>query len=312
MIRTYKGSDIDAIIEILNNEMPYTPINKRGFVKNFLLDLNFDENGFFVAEEGGEIKGFVQVVIRKIPVDVGGSLNEDEAYINIIGLKNKEDICGGLGSELIKKAEEYICGFGKRNIFMSHYTPNYLYQGINTEYTDYVELFKSAGYDDTIRNASISIDLFKYRRPKDIDELKQKREREGFIFTHLKEEYIPSLMRFWSPGWNHRFRRLINETMDFEKVNLIVYNNEVIGCNVFGDPYSSEERFGPYGVKDEFRGKGFGQILLHDCLTEMKNRGLQRAWAQSTPIASSATHVYEKAGFVRTGEYIIFKKAFSE
>ena len=308
MIRTYKGSDIDAIIEILNNEMPYTPINKKYFIKNFLLDLNFDENGFFVAEENGEVIGFIQAIIRKIPVDVGGSLNEDEAYLNIIGLKYKKDIRGGLGHELVKKAEKYIAQFGKRNIFMSHYTPNYLYQGINTEYTDYIELFKSAGYDDSIRNASISIDLFKYKRPKEIDELKKRAEQEGFIFTHLKPEYIPSLMRFWSPGWNHRFRRLINETMDFEKVNIIVYKDEVVGCNVFGDPYSSEERFGPYGVNGDFRGKGLGQILLHDCLTEMKNRGLQRAWAQSTPIASSATHVYEKAGFIRTGEYIIFKK----
>ena len=57
---------------------------------------------------------------------------------------------------------------------------------------------------------------------------------------------------------------------------------------------------------------GHNLDALHDCLTEMKKRGLQRAWAQSTPIASSATHVYEKAGFVRTGEYIIFRKAFSE
>lgn len=308
MIRKYKGTDIPDIISIWNKAMPKTPINRKYFVKNILLDLNFNEDGFFVAEENGEILGFVCAVIRRIPVDVGGSLDEDQGYINLFALKYEKDVCGGLGHKLIKCAEDYINSFGKRDIFVSRYTPNYICQGINVEYTEYVKLFESADYGVNTQNASIAIDLFKYSRPVEIDELKKKREEEGFIFTHLKDEYIPSLLRYWHPGWNHRFRRLLNETMDYEKFNLIIYNGEVVGCNVFGDPYSCEERFGPYGVNEEFRGRGLGQILIHDCLTEMKNRGLQRAWAQSTPITTSATHVYEKVGFVRTGEYIIFQK----
>lgn len=308
-IRTFLGTDIPQILAIWNDTMPLNPIDRRSFVKNFLLDHNFNEKGFFIAEEAGEILGYIYAIIRVYPADVGGDMNENMAYINAIGLKYKKDILGGLGLELIGKAEEYIRSFGNREIYMSHYTPNYIYQGINTEYTAYLELFRQAGYEEAARNQSIAIDLLRYKRPEAIAELKKQREQEGFLFTDMQDEYIQPLFRYAQPGWNHRFRRLLNETMDYGKFSLIVYEGKVVGVNVFGDPYSCEERFGPFSVSQEFRGKGLGQILLHECLTKMKERGLQRAWAQSTPVGSAATHVYAKAGFVSTGKYVIFKKA---
>lgn len=288
--------------------MPYNPINKRTLVKNFLLDHNFNDQGFFVAEEEGEILGYIYAIIRRFPTDVGSPMDEDKGFINAIGLKYEKDILGGLGCALIKAAEGYIQSHGRQQIHMSSYTPNYIYQGINTLYPDYITLFTQEGYTESGRSISISIDLLKYIRPASIDELKAEREKEGFLFTHLKDEYILELFKYASPNFNHRLRRIAQETMDYEKFNLIVYNGKVIGANVFGDPYSCEERFGPFSVSAEFRGKGLGQILLHDCLTEMKERGLQKAWSQSTPMASTATHVYAKAGFQRTGEYVIFKK----
>lgn len=307
-IRTFQGGDIAQIVAIWNKTMPRNPINRHGFVKNFLLDHNFNEKGFFIAEENGEILGYIYAIVRVYPADVGADMNADMGYINAIGLKYEKDILGGLGLALIEKAEGYIHSFGQRQIHMSHYTPNYIYQGINTAYPVYLELFRQAGYTEAARNQSIAIDLLTYQRPDSIAELKAQREKEGFLFTDMKDEYILPLFQYAQPGWNHRFRRILNETMDYEKFSLIVYEGKVIGVNVFGDPYSCEERFGPFSVSAEFRGKGLGQILLHDCLTKMKERGLQKAWAQSTPIATAATHVYAKAGFVSTGTYVIFQK----
>lgn len=308
-IRTFHGTDLDAIIKIWNSSMPYNPIGRKAFVKNFLLDHNFNDEGFFVAEENGEILGYVYAIVRRFPTDVGASMDEDKGFINAIGLKYEKDILGGLGSTLVKTAENYIQSHGRQEVHMSHYTPNYIYQGINTLYPDYIALFQQEGYEELGRNVSISIDLLQYVRPAYIDELKATREQEGFLFTKLKDEYIPALFKYAAPGFKHRLRRIMQETMDYERFNLVVYNGKVIGANVFGDPYSCEERFGPFSISAEFRGKGLGQVLLHDCLTEMKNRGLQKAWSQSTPMASAASHIYAKAGFQRTGEYVIFKKA---
>ena len=308
MIRTMKGTDIEEIIKVWNRAMPHHAIDNRGFVKNILLDMNFDQKGFFVAENDGEIVGFIQAIIRKVPIDVGGGMDEDKAYINLIGLKYEEDVLGGLGMALIRQAESYIKSFGERTIYVSEYTPNFIYQGIRVDYTDYMQLFRDAGYREGKTNQAIAVDLLSFRGSEENDALRKKREEEGFLFTGLEDAYIPSLLQYERPGWIHRYRRIIQETMDYEKVRLVIYKGEVIGCALFGDPYSCEERFGPFSVSDQFRGLGLGKILLDDCLWTMKKRGLQNAWAQSTPMGSAAFYVYAKAGFKPTGVYTSFVK----
>ena len=221
-IRSFAGADITEIVKVWNVAMPYNAISKEAFIKNFVLDHNFDEKGFFVAEHDGEIIGFIYAVVRRFPVDVGAPAEDEFGYINAIGLKYEDDVLI-LGKELIAKAEEYIKLCGKETIQVSKYTPHYIYQGINAKYELYVQLFNEMGYDELYRNCSRSIDLLNYVRPKEIDELKAQREKEGFIFTDMKDEYILKLMKYYTPGWTHRFRRLLLETMDYTKFNLIVY-----------------------------------------------------------------------------------------
>ena len=81
-IRTFRGTDIPQILEIWNSTMPKLPLNRRGFVKNFLLDHNFREEGFFIAEEAGEILGYIYAIVRVYPADVGAPMNEEDGYIN--------------------------------------------------------------------------------------------------------------------------------------------------------------------------------------------------------------------------------------
>ena len=305
MIRTYQGKDMPRIIEIWNNAMPYNKINEREFIKSILLDVNFDPSGVFLYEEDNDIKGFIYSTIRKVPIDANSELDEDKGFIVAIGI-DKEYF--HIGKELIKKAEEYISKDHKRTVHACFYTPNYFYQGINTKYEDYIKLFLDTGYNSASQNCSMALDLTKYETPDFINPLKEKLEDEGFIFTKLSYEYITSYLTFQRPSWSHRFRRLLNENMDFNQINVAIYNDEVIGCNIFGDPHSTPERFGPFGVRDDFQGKGIGKILLDDCLIEMKKRGLKSAWMQSASADEHVVKLYEKFGFYKTGEYIKFIK----
>lgn len=305
MIRNFNGQDIAEIIDIWNKSMPYDKIDNRMFVKNILLDLNFKPDGIFVYEEDNKIKGFVYSVKRYIPVDIGGDSDDDKGWICALGF---EPDCLHVAPALIKRAEEYICSGEKKTVYACSYTPNYFYQGINKCYPEYMKLFESLGYEEIECSVSMKVDLTKYESPDYCKSLKEKLENEGFEFLTLTPEYITSWLTFQKPSWTHRFRRLLNESMDFGKINIAVYKGEVIGCNIFGDPNSTEERFGPFGVRDDFQGKGIGKILLDECLKNMKNRELAHAWMQWATAADYVVNMYKKFGFEIMNEYVIYKK----
>lgn len=307
MIRTFKASDMEEIIKIWNCAFKAHSIDTTFFVKNVLFDVNFSSEGFFVCEDEHGILGFAELVIRRVAVSAGGSLDTDKAYLRMFAVSDTRNL-SSVGRELLLRAEEYARGFGERSIIVFDYTPDYITSGVSESRKDYIEFFKSLGFSEGKRRRSIRIDLDAFEKSPEIEQLIAEREAEGFVFSHLENEYIPSLLEYAPPGWIHRYRRLALHNMDYEKFSLIIYGGEVVGCAVFGDPYSCEERFGPYSVSEEFRGKGLGKILLYLTLMDMKSRGLHYAYASSTPISGAAYGVYDKFGFVTTDTFISLVK----
>lgn len=303
MIRTFKASDMEEIIKIWNRAFPIHSIDTTFFVKNVLFDVNFSSEGFFVCEDEHGILGFAEMVIRRVPVSAGGSLDSDKAYLRMFAVSDTRNL-SSVGRELLLRAEEYARGFGDRTIVVFDYTPDYIIPGISESQSDYIELFKSMGYTEGKRRRSIRIDLDYFERSPEIESLIAQREAEGFVFSHLENKYIPSLLEYAPPGWTHRYRRLALAEMDYEKFSLIIYEGRVVGCAVFGDPNSTEERFGPYSVSESIRGRGLGKMLLYRTLMDMKSRGLRYAYASSTPISGAAYGVYDKFGFYTTDIFV--------
>ena len=201
------------VISLWNRCMPHNKISEKEFIKSILLDINFNPEGFFIYEKDNEVKGFIYATVRKVPIDANEDLEKDKGWIVAISVDKDEF---EVAPKLLKKAEEFISKDHKRTIFACSYTPNYFYQGINTKYADYVKLFCDAEYKKADQNCSMAIDLTHYKTPDFVGDLRLKLESEGFSFGKLTYEHITSYLTFQRPSWAHRFRRLLNENMDFD------------------------------------------------------------------------------------------------
>ena len=302
LIRNIKSTDIVQIVELWNEALPHEVIDKNQFVKKVLLEPNFSEKGFFVAEENGDLVGFLNApCYRKKTVTTG--------HISILAIRDRARV-SEIGTLLLDAAEAYHRENGKTHI-STGYAPIYFTQGVEKDLCpEYVALYRSRGYEEK-ESLKRVCDLSRFTYPEQSRIRKAELAKEGIYIGEMKDEYILSLIDpsrpFAKPTWTFEFKQRLAD-MDYARIRIAAKDGEVIGCCVFGDPTGSPERFGPFGVNSDLQGKGIGKILLHDCFQEMKKRGLQCAWAQWTPVQGAAQNIYDRYGFTKRNSYYMFEK----
>lgn len=311
IIENFKSVDINALVNCWNNALPHDTVTKIHFIKKLVFDVNFDPKGFFVAKEDGKILGFVNCVYRKVAIDGYSDIEPENAYISAFVVDNKERF-DEIGNKLIDCVENYVLPLGKRKI-STGYGPLYFYQGVSKEHCpEYINLFVSRGFT-THASLARDINLSNYVQPDSIEMKKSKLESEGFYVGSINDEYLYSLIdaseKFIGSGGAFEFKLRLSD-FDFDRIKIVGKNGRVVGVCVFGDPMSSPERFGPFAVNPDYQGKGFGSVLMHECLTEMKKRGLHCAWMQWTPTTGVADAMYKKVGFEITKTYVTLIKRF--
>ena len=302
IIRNLTDTDIADVISLWNSALPHEAIDKKAFLKKLLLDPNFSPNGFFIAEENNKMLGFVNCPYFKNP-------SIETGFISILAIKDRSRVLE-IGNILLDKAEEYIRSKGKKRI-STGYTPLYFTQGVEKDLCpEYAELYRSRGYSEKESFKRVC-DLSGYVYPEKCHAKKEALAKEGIYVGEMKDEYLLSLTHphpsFAKPGWSFEFKNRLAE-LDYARVRIAAKDGKIIGCCVFGDPNGSPERFGPFGVDEDMRGKGLGTLLLNDCFFEMKKRGLQSAWAQWTPGEGPASILYDHYGFEKRNSYLLFDK----
>ena len=300
LIRNIKNTDVRRIVELWNEALPHEAIDKKQFIRKMILDPNFSEKGFFIAEDSDEILGFINCPSPK---------NSDIGYISILAVCCKTEV-HTIGNLLLDAAEEYLIKNGKKKI-STGYAPTYFTQGVDKNACpEYVELYLSRGYTGR-ESFKRFCDLSQYSYPSKIKERKKALSEEGIYIGELSDDYVLSLIgaknSFAGPNWTASFKKCLYD-MDYSRIRIAAKDGEIIGCCVFGEPDGSPERFGPFGVNPDMRGRGIGTVLLNDCFAEMKKRGLQCAWSQWTPGSGAAHEVYERYGFKKRNTYCLFEK----
>lgn len=268
--RSFRGRDLKAVLEIINDAMPLDRINVESFRYRVLLQENFDPELCIVSELEDRVVGFIYSIIRG-----------ETGYVNLIAVKQGfRD--RGIGSSMLATTEEKLRKKGINKVVFSG-GPRYLVPGVDVNaYPKAINFFIKNGYGELNRNSvSMCMSLMNYVTSKEVLELENGLTREGYSFQQLDEEHVLELLLFLKanfPWWYEEARKTIERYPKcLEWFTLAFHNGEIVGyCQIGTDGLI--EHFGPFGIAEEHRNKGVGTVLFHKCLGLIKSMGGRNAW----------------------------------
>jgi GNAT superfamily N-acetyltransferase len=276
-----------------------------------LLDANFDPAGMRLAFDDEQLVGCVYAVRRLLPM-YGTDLEPDNGWIPFFFIAPQYER-QGIGGNLLAGVERFLLENSRTRVFFSSYAPNYIVPGIDrANYPSGDAFLKKYGF--TVQYSAVAMDrtLVDYEVPSEVRTLKEKRIKEGYTFELAKDSDLVELIRFnneiFNPDWGRAIREGVLQGLPLDQILVAREKDTLVGFCMNGGYEGIRERFGPFGVHPDQRGKGIGKILLHDCLANMRAHALHGAWFLWTGEQSAAGHLYKAVGFSITRSFnIMFK-----
>ncbi|MBN1900774.1 GNAT family N-acetyltransferase [Candidatus Sumerlaeota bacterium] len=308
-IRPFEPENTRAFIDLWRSALPLDGITLNLLERKVLLDVNREPDSLVVAKEGGALAGFALRLILHRPIENVGLRHED-GFITAFGV-HPDFRRRGIGSALLQDSIDWFKKRDRKKILIAPYTPNYFVPGIDKEnYADGVRLFEKFGFAEYIEAIAMDAPISKFALTDKILEKEKKLLSEGIEIRTYRREDLLGYLGFQGklmPGpWLEDSRRnLIDLTrglFEEDSIFLAVDKGRIIGfCQYEGD------HFGPFGVSDEYQGKGIGSVLLAKTLYQMRLKGYHCAWVLWTGMRA-AEGVYGRLGFTITRKFAIMKK----
>jgi GNAT superfamily N-acetyltransferase len=309
-LRRFRHGDLSALASAWTAAAPQdgmTPARLRDLV---LLDRNFDEDGLFIADIGGEIVG-ASYAVRRIVAHDSDDLEPAMGWIPfffVIPSARRR----GLGRALVTAAMDWLRAQGRSRVVFSSYTPNYVLPGLDVErYQEASDLLGSLGFVTIERPSAMDRSLIGYQIPADVAAQADELRRAGWFLGHADSDDLPALVRLAGREFNSDWARAIREgvaggSLPLEQI-IIAKDpaGEVIGWAQHGTYEQVIERFGPFGVLPSSRGTGLGKVILHLTMQNMVALGAHSAWFLWADEGSAASSLYEKTGFSATRTFHI-------
>jgi ribosomal protein S18 acetylase RimI-like enzyme len=152
--------------------------------------------------------------------------------------------------------------------------------------------------------------ISKFQVTNEVLEQEKKLATEGIIVRPYERSDLVPFLNFLSenmPGpWLEDARRnliaLTRGLFDEDAILLAMDGNRIIGYCQY-----EREHFGPFGVSNEYQGRGVGSVLLARTLERMRQKGYHSAWVLWTGMRA-ARGVYGRLGFSVTRRFALMKK----
>lgn len=311
-VRGYRAGDEAAVVTLWNRCLPADSISNDLFIARVLLDVNFDPEGFLVAERDGRIVGFLLAMTRSTPMQ-GLDDDPDDGWITVFFV-DPAYRGQGIGSLLLERGRAHIAGRGRRRVGVSPYAPNYFWPGVDTaRYPAAVSFLQRRGFEVLYTPVAMDFNLVGYSIPADVLEVQRQREQEGYRFGALRDDQIIAVLefntRYFSADWTRAIREALLRGVPRERVLVASRGDEIVAFCLYGGYDGVAERFGPFGVDPNLRRSGLGKVLLYRCLDHMRSQGLHNAWFLWTGLEEPAGHLYTRVGFHVSRQFAVMRGA---
>lgn len=301
------------IVDLWNQTMFADPITVQKFRKQALFDDNFDPSLCYVALEDERPVGFCLGMRRKFPYMERG-LEPDRGWIVVMFVAENYRR-RGIGTALVRRAENDMRHAGATNITLSAYSPSYFFPGVDEDnYPEAVPFFEKLGYVAGKKDYSMCKDLHGYQMSEESKTKMKAAEEKGFRFINFTYDYALELLEFnrkqFGGGWK-RNALVAMQNGTAEDLILLVLSPEGKICGfcmrmIDGNP----SRFGPIGIDSDMRNEGLGSILLDFAQLEMAKRGVYHMYFVSTD--DPGRRYYERHGIHVFRKFTSYKKFFEE
>jgi len=216
----------------------------------------------------------------------------------------------GLGTALLDAALDRLRGLGRTSVALSPYVPNYFTPGADVKaYSSGIDFLTRRGFETLERPISMRAELTGFRIPKAIAERAAVLSEEGIeVRLATPADIVPVLEfaeRHFTWDWHREASGIFADlfTADPRLVGMIV---AVQDGDVLGYAEHRGERFGPFGVHPELRGRRIGRVLLATTLVEMLKKNFHAAWFLWT--GDDAARLYSQVGFREVRRFAVMTK----
>lgn len=307
-IRAVKGNDVTQIVSLWNRTLIRDTITEQRFVNWLFVDPDFDpvsREGCWVAEKQNSIVGFARAIVRSVPND-GLGLEPEDGWIPVIFVAPEEQR-KGIGSKLMEEIIKFFKAKSRKRVWVCGNTgsaPGYIFPGVDKDvYTSGLEFFKKWGFVIDHEPVAMARSIIDFDYDRYYSEAWAEGTTEGLsIETVTPEsvlEFLAFMRRYFPGDWNIAARAQIRAGK-MSDILIARLNGEVVGyCQWDG------EHFGPFGVREDVRGKRIGAKLFVEAVRRIKANDGRTVWFNWAD--PDAARFYNRFGLDVTRRFAILR-----
>ena len=311
-IRPFGPDDLAPVVALWNLCLPKDPLTEERFWRLFVLDPNFDPNGFLVAisAEDGAVVGALQTMYRKVPLGSLGT-QPDTGWLTAFFV-HPDGRRRGVGTRLLDAGLAHLRAAGRAKVLCNGYAPYYLFPGVDAEYAAAHAFLEKHDFVAASEPVAMGMALESVVTPDAVRARREALEAEGVTVRPFTLRDTLPLLDFAEAHFPH-WRPSVLEGLQQGNTEIVLAEDrgEIIAFAQWENPHNDPPgggagRFGPFGVHPGRRSGGVGAAVFYDLIARVKARGARYLWFGWA--GGRNLSFYERAGCVVTRRFRLYQR----